>query len=56
MEKEVRQTVALRLTASEKALLTAAAKEVGLTLSSWIRTVTLASARKVIGTKDGTGA
>lgn len=38
----------------EKALFEAAAKEVGLSLSSWIRTVALASAKKVVVTKSDT--
>lgn len=40
---------------SEKDLFEKAAKEVGLSLSSWLRTVGIAAARRVvIGTKDGT--
>ena len=38
----------------EKDLFEAAAKEVGLSLSSWIRTVALASAKKIVVTIDDT--
>jgi len=54
MRDEIRHVVSLRLTSDEKALFEVAAKEVGLPLSTWIRTVALASAKKVAGTKNDT--
>jgi len=48
------ERINLVVSESDKALFEAAAKEVGLSLSSWIRTVSLAAARKIVGTKDGT--
>lgn len=46
--------VGFPVTGSEKTMLRAASKEVGLSLSSWIRTVALASAKKVVVTKADT--
>jgi len=54
MQKLKTDRINLVVSPSEKSLFEAAAKEVGLSLSSWIRTVCLASARKIVGTKDGT--
>jgi uncharacterized protein (DUF1778 family) len=48
------ERINLVVSPSEKELFEKAAKEVGLSLSSWIRTVALASARKIVVTKSGT--
>ncbi|WP_370955584.1 plasmid mobilization protein [Bosea sp. RCC_152_1] len=48
------ERINLVVSPSEKSLFEAATKEVGLTLSSWIRTVALASAKKVVVTKSDT--
>lgn len=48
------ERINLVVSPEEKALFEAAAKEVGLSLSSWIRTVSIASARKVVVTIPGT--
>ena len=48
------ERINLVVSPSDKALFEAAAKEVGLSLSSWIRTVSLAAARKIVGTRGGT--
>lgn len=55
MTKIKTEKVQVLMSPAEKALFERAAKEVGISLSSWMRTVALASARKiVIDTKSDT--
>jgi len=55
MKDDRTERLQVLVTQAEKALFERAAKEVGISMSSWLRTVGLASARKiVIDTKDGT--
>jgi uncharacterized protein (DUF1778 family) len=54
MEKLKTERINLVVSPGDKSLFEKAAKEVGLSLSSWLRTVALAAARKAGVTKDGT--
>lgn len=54
MAREKTERVFLVVSPDEKALFGRASREVGLSLSSWIRAIALAEAKKVLGTKDDT--
>jgi uncharacterized protein (DUF1778 family) len=54
MDNQKTERINLVVSPSEKEMFERAAKECSLSLSSWLRTVALASARKVVGTKSGT--
>lgn len=54
MEDLKTERINIVVSPSEKELFEKAAKECSLSLSSWLRTVALASARKVVVTKAGT--
>ncbi len=55
MTENKTEKVQVLMSPAEKALFERAAKEVGISLSSWMRTVALASARKIVlDTKSGT--
>lgn len=54
MAKEKTERLFLVVSPEEKALFGRASREVGLSLSSWIRAIALAEAKKVLVTKDDT--